>query len=93
MKMITTNASQPKSVVRLAQGPALTTSMKEAKPKYADNDPTTATPKAARLFRGQILTHANAQELLDNRPEVKAARMSALKATKAKKRERKAKKS
>jgi hypothetical protein len=86
MKMLTTNKVQPKPVVRLVQGPALTTNMEIATPRFVDHDPTGEKPRMARLMDGKIMTQANVQELLDNRPEVKAARMAAIKATKSKKR-------
>jgi len=89
--MITTNALNVKAEAQKMRGPALTSNMPKAKYKYDGLDPMTDTPRPARLAEGAILTQANRQELLDSRPEVKAARIAALKAAKARKGGRKKK--
>ena len=91
--MLTTNTTQPKVANRPMRGPTLTSNMAKAKYRYAGLDPMTDTPKPGRRVNGTtILTQANRQDLLDNRPEVKAARIAALTEAKAKKKARKAKK-
>ena len=88
---VSTNTAQPKTASRPMRGPALTTAMKQAKYRYDGLDPMTDEPRQGRKADGQILTQANRQELLDNRPEVKAARMAALKEAKTKRKARKGK--
>ena len=90
--MLTTNTTQPKSANRPMRGPTLTSNMAKAKWRYDGLDPKREEPTPNRRVNGAILTQANRQDLLDNRPEVKAARIAALVEAKAKKKARKAKK-